>query len=109
MFKNFASVKTPQSSVFWKNLSNEKRVDLIKIELKKNKETNDFEISKVTDDGQIILKVQKSIPSHIRGVLLLDLEDRIKKNIDKGLTVWLEPVGDKNKLRNLRGIKFLQD
>ena len=35
MFKNFASVKTPQSSVFWKNLSNEKRTDLIKTELKK--------------------------------------------------------------------------
>ena len=47
MFKNFASVKTPQSSVFWKNLSNEKRTDLIKTELKKNKETNDFEISTV--------------------------------------------------------------
>ena len=61
----------------------------------------------MTDDGQIILKVQKSIPSNIRGILLLDLEDRIKKNIDKGLTVWLEPVGDKSKLRNLRGIKFI--
>ena len=61
----------------------------------------------MTDDGQIILRVQKSIPSNIRGILLLDLEDRIKKNIDKGLTVWLEPVGDKSKLRNLRGIKFI--
>jgi hypothetical protein len=28
------------------------------------------------------------------------------KNIDKGLTIWLEPVGDKSKLRNLRGIVF---
>ena len=51
--------------------------------------------------------ILKFLPSNIRGILLLDLEDRIKKNIDKGLTVWLEPVGDKSKLRNLRGIKFI--
>ena len=42
-------------------------------------------------------------------MLLLDLEERLKKNIDKGLTVWFEPIGDKSKLRNLRGIKIQQD
>ena len=36
--------------------------------------------------------------------MLLDLEERLKKKIDLALTVWLEPVGDKSKLRNLRGI-----
>ena len=42
----------------------------------------------------------------MRGMILLDLEEKLKKNIDIGLTVWLEPVGDKSKLRNLRGIKI---
>ena len=30
----------------------------------------------------------------------------IKNNIDKGLTVWFDPVGDKSKLRNLRGVEI---
>ena len=42
----------------------------------------------------------------MRGIILLDLEEQLKKNIDQGLTVWLEPIGDKSKLRNLRGVKF---
>ena len=37
--------------------------------------------------------------------MLIDLENKIK-TIDPGLTLWLEPVGDKSKLRNLRGITF---
>ena len=28
--------------------------------------------------------------------MLLDFEKKIKNNIDKGLTVWCEPVGDKS-------------
>ena len=41
-----------------------------------------------------------------RGLFLLELEERLKSAIDKGITIWLEPVGDKSKLRQLRGIKF---
>ena len=36
--------------------------------------------------------------------MLLDFEEELKKSIDQGITIWLEPVGDKSKLRNLRGI-----
>ena len=105
MFKNYASVKTPVVSQSWVGMSNEKRVDLVKNELKKNSKIIDFEITQTTDDGQIVFKVEKSIPPNKRGLLLLGLEDQLKNNIDKGLTVWFEPVGDKSKLRNLRGIK----
>ena len=45
----------------------------------------------------------------MRGPLLLDLEEKLKKNIDDGITVWFEPVGDKSKLRNLRGITINQE
>ena len=38
--------------------------------------------------------------------MLLDLEEKLKNEIDLGITVWCEPVGDKSKLRNLRGIKI---
>ena len=109
MFKNYVLAKTPSTSQFWKNLSNEKRVDLINKELKKNKNLSEFEVFKTPDNGQIVFKVQKTIPSNKRGLLLLDLEDQLKANVDKGITVWFEPVGDKSKLRNLRGIKFQHD
>ena len=40
-----------------------------------------------------------------RGTLLLDLEDEMcKKNCQ--VRVWHIPLGDKNSLRNLRGIKI---
>ena len=38
--------------------------------------------------------------------MVLELEEKLKSALDKGISVWLEPVGDKSKLRNLRGIKF---
>ena len=37
---------------------------------------------------------------------MLDFEESLKKNIDRGITIWLEPVGDKSKLRNLRGVEI---
>jgi hypothetical protein len=45
------------------------------------------------------------LTASVRGSLLLDFEECIKKNIDQGLTVWGEALGDKNSLRNLRGIE----
>jgi hypothetical protein len=104
-FKDFIFTKTPSTSENWLKLSNKDRVGLINIELKKVN-LEDFEVFKTPDNGQIVFKVSKPIPSSERGILLLDLEIKLKENIDKGLTVWFEPVGDKSKLRNMRGIKF---
>ena len=41
--------------------------------------------------------------------MLLELEEMLKNFVDKSITIWLEPVGDKSKLRNLRGIKFKEE
>ena len=46
MFKNYASIKTPTTSAFWKKLSNDQRSDLIYKELKKETYLNEFEIFK---------------------------------------------------------------
>ena len=58
---------------------------------------------------EVVFKVNKPLPSNVRGLLLLELEEKLKEIIDAGLTVWLEPVGDRSKLRNLRGINFKPD
>ena len=59
----------------------------------------------VGDDGQVIVRLQESLPASQRGGLLLDLEDFLKGAVDPGLAVWLEGLGDRNSLRNLRGIE----
>ena len=60
-----------------------------------------------TQDGLIYVYVNflGKVPPSERGPLLLDLEDELYKK-DKKLRVWHVPLGDKNSLRNLRGIKF---
>ena len=106
MMKNFSNVKTPITSNSWINLAEDKRLDLINNELNKDQNLKEFEVHKALDNGQIVFTVKNTIPSNIRGLLLLDLEEKLKENIDRGLTVWFEPVGDRSKLRNLRGIKI---
>ncbi len=104
--KNYSKEDTYVTNEKWTNLSPENQKEAIEKELKKENYFNDFEVFSTSKDGQIVLKIKKSIPSNVRGMILLDLEEKLKKNIDMGLTVWLEPVGDKSKLRNLRGIKI---
>jgi len=89
----------------WINLTNENKLKLIYEELKELK-NYDTEVHKVTDANDVILKIKKSIPSNKRGILLLDFEKRLKNRFCSSISVWLEPLGDKSKLRNLRGIKI---
>ncbi len=102
--KENSVAKTPVTDNEWKDKSDIERIKLIQNFLSLETEYKDYEVINAEKDGQIILKIEKSIPANNRGILLLSLEEKLKKNIDKGLTIWLEPVGDKSKLRNLRGI-----
>ena len=65
-----------------------------------------FECLDVFDNGHVVLRTERIIPASVRGLLLLDLEARLKSEVDVGITVWLEPVGDKSKLRQLRGVEI---
>ena len=106
MIENFSTQKTPTTTKGWTNKSVEERIELIKKELKKDKLYESFEPIKAPDNGQVVIRIEKIIPANERGLLLLELEQKLKSNIDVGITIWCEPVGDKSKLRNLRGIKF---
>ena len=63
-------------------------------------------MTEAAENGQITLLIERTISAGVRGLMLLDLEQALKDSIDKGITVWLVPVGDKSKLRNLRGIQI---
>jgi hypothetical protein len=65
----------------------------------------DHSLHIVKQDGQIIVKLLETVSADKRGTLLLNLEDYLKESIDAGLVLWLEPFGDRNSLRNLRGIE----
>ena len=104
--RNNSFEETPKTGENWNSIGKKNRFDLLENILKKDIKYNDFEIVNAEPDGQVILKIERTIPANKRGVLLLDLEELFKKNIDDAITIWLEPVGDKSKLRNLRGIKF---
>jgi hypothetical protein len=54
----------------------------------------------------VTLRIEENIPANERGLFLITLEEKLKKLVDIGLTIWLEPVGDKSKLRNLRGVQI---
>ena len=106
MIENYSTQKTLTTTNYWTDKTAEERVELLRNELKKDKLYENFEPIKAPDNGQVVIRVEKIIPANERGLLLLDLEQRLKSNIDVGITIWCEPVGAKSILRNLRGIKF---
>ena len=70
---------------------------------------NILEIKKTDYDEEGLFNVYvnflKKIPPSKRGTILLNLEDELCRFNDK-IRIWHIPLGDKNSLRNLRGIKF---
>lgn len=100
---------TPTPGLSWVNDSDEGRLACIKQSLFKSSQEATFkdkvDIIDAKKDGQVIVKFLEPFGPEIRGTILLDLEEYLKGMVDPGLTVWLEPLGDRNSLRNLRGIE----
>lgn len=104
---SYADADTPVPSVDWAKCSDAER--LARLERAMVARAPSFlEMLMVTaakQDGQVIVRLNEQLPAHKRGTLLLDLEAFFKEAVDLGLVVWLEVLGDKNSLRNLRGIE----
>lgn len=106
MFNNHASENTPVTGKYWHNLSDTQRIDAIYELINKNDSFKNITISRALENGQVIVALSEDINVAVRGSLLLDFEEHIKINLDEGLNVWCEPIGDKSSLRNLRGIEI---
>ena len=102
--KDNALANSPEVGVEWKQKTEKERILIIEEKLKTNPKHIIFEVFNVNKDAQVILKTEQSILAKERGLLLLEIEEVLKKSIEEAITVWLEPIGDKSKLRNLRGI-----
>lgn len=88
----------------WISLSDGERVDLVRRRLQDFEGAETFKVVKVDASGQVVISTEKNIPANERGMYLLSLERWLKQSIDEGLHLWCEPVGDRSKLRNLRGV-----
>jgi len=103
----YAKMDTPTPSPAWQKLSDAERHARVMRVLQDGPAAlnSAVVIAVAKDDGQVVVNLAESLSASKRGQLLLDLEEFLKKEIDPGLTVWLEPLGDRNSLRNLRGIE----
>ena len=67
------------------------------------------EITNASEDPSGVLNVEvvlkKSLPPKERGPILLDLEDEMCVG-NPTIRIWHKPLGDKNSLRNLRGVSL---
>lgn len=103
----YANADTPTPDNAWRLLSDDERMVLVnKTMCARLASANKIlVIVEAKPDGQVIVSLLDPLPADKRGTLLLDLEELLKESIDPGLAVWLEPLGDRSSLRNLRGIE----
>lgn len=104
----YASYPTPSVSKRWVEQEEALRRQEVEAALAESDANflKDFKILVCKQDGQVIVAIEAVMASSVRGMRLLDLEEVLKNKIDVGITVWAEPLGDKNSLRNLRGIEI---
>ena len=106
MFINHASENTPVTGNHWINFSDTQRVNAINEIINNNDTFKNITINRALETGQVFVNLSEDVSVAQRGSFLLDFEEHIKIKLDKGLNVWCEALGDKNSLRNLRGIEI---
>ena len=100
-----AFADTPVPSESWQKLTDAERLKIVRDMVQEAPSGHLVIIAEAKADGQVILSFAEPVAADVRGGVLLDLEAYLKQTIDPSLAVWLEPLGDKNSLRNLRGIE----
>ena len=106
MMKINANADTPITQKTWKLMSDIERIKLLNKQMGKKQDYMSISINKATESGQVLVQSDDKFSASERAVYLLDFERYLKDNVDQGINVWCETIGDKNSLRNLRGIQI---
>ena len=106
MMKFDANADTPVTQTTWKLMPDIERIELLNKQIGKKQDYMNISINKTTESGQVLVQLDDKLSASERGVYLLDFERYLKVNVDQGINVWCESIGDKNSLRNLRGIQI---
>ena len=101
----FTDVDTPETSSNWRNLSPQERIDAVNKVVYDSPFSSQLTPTAALPSGFVYVELEAGIRAAERGVMLRAFELFLKKQIDEGITVWCEPVGDKSALRKLRGIE----
>ena len=101
----FANFPEPVPSSKWVNTSEKERINNINAAMQNFPGHEKIEIKSALTNGQVSLELNVVMAANERGFFLLDFEEWIKEMVDTGISIWHVPIGDKNSLRNLRGIE----
>lgn len=97
--------ETDQSSPSWQLLGRENQLSKIRAAVDSHPEFGQLlEVADVGVGSQVVVVLKGNVSASRRGTLLLDLEAFLKQSLDKGISIWCQPIGDKSSLRKLRGI-----
>lgn len=102
-----AMAASPLPAAAWEASAEAERLAMINRALAQHRPDLERQVISISakKDGQVIVRLLEAPGPGVRGTVLMEFEDFLKRTIDAGLTVWGESLGDKNSLRNLRGIE----
>lgn len=104
---SYSNVDSPSTGISWVNMTKDKRILLLEGSIQLFSPEIDISVIDAHENGQVSIIINSSIEINDRGAFLLNLEENLKSTIDIGINIWHEAIGDKNSLRNLRGIEVL--
>jgi hypothetical protein len=107
-FFTFAAVDSPLTAKEWSEKSEIERLSLVKSSLAGSCIEYICQLEPVVarSDGQVTFRMIGELKVGVRGGVLLDAEAWLKNTVDQGITVWVEPMGDRSSLRKLRGVRI---
>ena len=107
-FFSLAAVDSPVTGKDWNEKSEIERLNVVKSSLSGSRIEHICQLEPIAtrSDGQVTFRIVGELKAGVRGGVLLDTEAWLKKTVDQGITVWVEPMGDRSSLRKLRGVRI---
>lgn len=102
----FSTDKTDTVSSNWVNMDHNARLSAINSAVAGTSFQDCLRFTKALDTGAVYAILLRPLGPGDRGAILLDAEEFLKKKVDQGINIWCEPIGDRNSLRNLRGVQI---
>lgn len=93
-----ALIPTPVAGDTWRGWTGLVRTMVVRDELP------GLDILNCAEDGSVFVRLRIELPAEDRGTFLRILERHLKRKVDKGCRILVEPIADKNKARQWRGV-----